>query len=371
MNIIFLCGSIEPGRNGVGDYTRRLAGELIGRGNKIGVIALNDHHLSQEFTGIQQLDGIQIPVLRLPSHWQSIERFNRAKLWIDDFNPEWLSIQFVPFSFDPKGLFFGLSTKLLKIGKGKYWHIMVHELWVGMDKEASLKFIFWGWVQRKLIKSLCTKLKPKIIHTQSVLYCTMLKRIGFNANLLPLFGNIPLASSLRVKGDDVRHNISFVLFGGIHPGAPVKEFINDLKAYSVSSGKEIEMKIIGRCGTEQLKWELKCKEVGLPIQLLGEQSPKLISKVLSNATFGISTTPAFLIDKSGSVAAMREHGLNILCVSRAWHPRGITSLNLPSGVVQYKRGEIAQFIKGNFNSHRSNNITDIANQFVNNLSVAV
>lgn len=27
MTILFLCGSLEPGRDGVGDYTRRLAGD--------------------------------------------------------------------------------------------------------------------------------------------------------------------------------------------------------------------------------------------------------------------------------------------------------------------------------------------------------
>ena len=41
MKLIFICGSLEPGRDGVGDYTRRLAGELIRQGHQIAIIALN------------------------------------------------------------------------------------------------------------------------------------------------------------------------------------------------------------------------------------------------------------------------------------------------------------------------------------------
>ncbi len=103
---------------------------------------------------------------------------------------------------------------------------------------------------------------------------------------------------------------------------------------------------------------------------MGEQSPEIISEVLSKATFGISTTPAFLIEKSGSAAAMKEHGLNILCVSRPWNPHGITSYQLPPGILEYKPGRIEEFIRCNFKSHDSNNITDITNQFVNDLLLA-
>ena len=93
MNIVFICGSFVPGRDGVGDYTRRLAQEMIVKGYKVGVIALNDKFIKEDFTGTQQSDSINIPVLRLPSHWLSTRRFQRSILWIDEFNPEWISIQ--------------------------------------------------------------------------------------------------------------------------------------------------------------------------------------------------------------------------------------------------------------------------------------
>ncbi len=343
------------------------------QGHQAGIIALNDKHSKEEFNGVQESDNIVLPVLRLPSNWISVKRFKRAGLWIDDFRPEWLSLQFVPFAFHPKGLAFGMKRFLHRFGKGKRWHIMVHELWVGMDKEASLKFVYWGWFQRQLIKSLFVKLKPAVIHTHTILYIKMLEKIGFKPQYLPLFGNIPVIPKdaendlHNISGNTLGKLISFVVFGGIHPGAPIDKLARELKIYSNNRKIKVVLKIIGRCGYEQLRWEKEWEAAGLSIELFGEQSQERISDVLTNSSFGISTTPASLIEKSGSVAAMREHSLTILCISRPWHPRGIKYLDLPAGVVQYKEGEIQDFIAHNCKGYRANNLSDITHQFVNNL----
>ncbi|MEO7767543.1 MAG: hypothetical protein ABIS01_08960, partial [Ferruginibacter sp.] len=187
MKIAFLCGSLEPGRDGVGDYTRRLAGELIRQGHEAGIIAINDQHFTGEFEGFQESEGLNLPMLRLPSHWPSNQRFKRAASWINSFNPGWISLQFVPFSFNAKGLPFGMSRLLMTLGKNRNWHIMFHELWVGMHIGAPRKEICWGYVQREIILSLIRRLQPRLIHTQSSLYKTQLAKLGVKALLLPLF----------------------------------------------------------------------------------------------------------------------------------------------------------------------------------------
>ena len=377
MRIVFLCGSLEPGRDGVGDYTRRLAGELIKQGHQAGVVALNDQQITDEFNGVQESDSITLLVLRLPSHWPSIQRYQEAGLWIDNFNPEWLSLQFVPFSFHPKGLAFGMGRLLNRLGKGRRWHIMVHELWVGMDKEAPMKYVYWGWLQRQLLKFLFMQLKPVVIHTQTKLYMILLEKIGFKPQHLPLFGNISVTPNAgknynqRIENNDSSQIISFVVFGGIHPNAPIGQLAEELKIFSNNKGIKVILKMIGRCGSEQLRWEAECKVAGVPVELLGEQSQECVSEVLSSSSFGISTTPASLIEKSGSVAAMREHGLTILCISRAWHPRGIKKFELPPGVIQYSQGGIQEFIFGIQNPYHVNNISAITRQFVNNLLLKV
>ena len=42
MKLLFLCSSLEPGRDGVGDYTRRLAGECLRQGHEVRLLSLND-----------------------------------------------------------------------------------------------------------------------------------------------------------------------------------------------------------------------------------------------------------------------------------------------------------------------------------------
>ncbi|MEO6722057.1 MAG: hypothetical protein ABIN67_16950 [Ferruginibacter sp.] len=373
MKIIFFCGSLEPGRDGVGDYTRRLAGEMIRKGHQAGIVALNDQYFVNEFDGVQESEDVIIPVLRLSLALDFLQRLQRAKLWVDKINPEWLSLQFVPFAFHRKGLPFEMYRIISKIGKGRRWHIMVHELWVGMNQEAPLKFVYWGWLQKRLIKSFFEKLRPEVINTQTRLYVKMLAKIGFKAHYLPLFANIPMTSKLPESSDelikytDVEGMISLVVFGGIHPGAPIKQLAEELKLYSVATGTKIKLKMIGRCGSEQLRWEQEVRAAGLIIELFGEQPPERISEVLSNSSFGISTTPAQLIEKSGSVAAMQEHKLPILCVSRSWHPRGISDVELSPGVIQYKPGVIHSFMAVNVKSSQHKSISYITDKFTANL----
>jgi hypothetical protein len=65
MNIVFICGCLEPGVDGVGDYSRRLAGELIRMGNKVQLISLNDYHIDTRTTELQEADGTSVQAHRL------------------------------------------------------------------------------------------------------------------------------------------------------------------------------------------------------------------------------------------------------------------------------------------------------------------
>ncbi|MBC7888330.1 MAG: hypothetical protein H7Z13_10620 [Ferruginibacter sp.] len=374
MKIIFLCGSLEPGRDGVGDYTRRLAGEMIRQGHQAGIIALNDLHLSTAFNGEQQSDGMVLPVLRLPSLWLPSERFQHAGLWIDDFNPEWLSLQFVPFSFHPRGLTFGISRSLLRLGKNRKWHIMFHELWVGMHRHAPKKEVIWGYVQRRLIFSLITKLKPTLIHTQSSLYRAQIAQLGFEAVLLPLFSNIPITANGEVFFDKPaepgykKQKISMVLFGGIHKGGPVEPFAREVKAYSKKTGVPVSLIILGRGGSEQQHWEEAWKKQELEVVLMGEQSPVEISTILRRASYGITTTVLWKVEKSGSVAAMVEHGLKVICVAAPWQPRNLPRLEKVPGVMEYEEGKLQSLFNSTKEAASFSKVAEVSKNLVHSFT---
>jgi Trk K+ transport system NAD-binding subunit len=58
MKIAFICGSLEPGRDGVGDYTRRLAGELVKQQHEVLVIAFNDRQIKDTLKAVQYTDAV-------------------------------------------------------------------------------------------------------------------------------------------------------------------------------------------------------------------------------------------------------------------------------------------------------------------------
>lgn len=366
INLVFICPSLEPGRDGVGDYTRQLAGELIRQGNRIAIVALNDKFLMHEWVGAQIVDEIEIPVLRVPNKWSAKQRFERTKQLIDSVDPEWLSLQYVPFGFHNKGLPFRLGQDLKLLGKNKKWHIMFHELWVGMDREASLKHIAWGWLQEKLTRSIVKKLSPKVVHTHVQLYQRQLMKFNTAVNLLPLPSNIPL-SKQSVTNKSSNSVITFVIFGSIHYGAPIKEFVNEVRAYSAQKGLTAHLTIIGRSSDEQQNWSTEWQSQGLSVTVAGEQPHEKVSELLLGASYGITTTPFALLGKSSSVSTMEAHGLPILCVSRMWKPRVPLNLDVQSHVLDYKPGNLKPYLSIKHDNVSRCAVSDVAKQLIHSL----
>ncbi|MDB5851942.1 MAG: hypothetical protein JWP29_5694, partial [Rhodoferax sp.] len=315
-SIVFLCSALEPGRDGVGDYSRRLAAALIKENNQCAIISINDRYVTDNFEGTQSVDNIDVPVLRIASILRDQEKFTTAKDYIDKLAPQWVSLQFVPFGFHVKGLKTGLSKLLLSLNTSAKWHVMIHELWVGMDKESPVKHIAWGWMQKKLINSMLKNLQPAIITTQSQLYKLHLATMGYDAHYLPLFSNIPnsITQPRYIKTES--KNRSMVIFGNIHHGTPVHAFAHEVAAYVKENNINLTLKFLGHCGPEQDNWVKQWQSAGLQVVVIGKQPAERISAELKSADIGIITTPVSITEKSGSFADMREHGLPVKSVSR-------------------------------------------------------
>lgn len=371
MKVAFLCGALEPGKDGVGDYTDRLAGELARQGHQVGLIAIHDAYVEEEIQNFAESDNVQYSRLRLPASWSPEQRFERAEKWLELFNPEWLSVQFVPFSFQKKGLIFGLKKKLTRLTQNRKCHLMFHELWVGMKDDSSWKMRIWGWVQRQLIQDLIYGLKPEVMQTQSQLYQAQLAKYKHAVGYLPLFGNIAVSQKVSIpKTRSLDANVSplvMIHFGMIYPNAPIAIFADEVSHYAKKHQVEIILKIVGRSGNEQELWIAEWKKAGLQMELLGEQSPEIISRHMASASVGIATTAYALIEKSGSVAALREHHLRVICVSQEWRAGGMTHENIVSNIFEYKRGNFQSFIENTRDFAPAPNVADVARQFMDSL----
>lgn len=358
MKILFLCGSLEPGFDGVGDYTRRLAGELIRKGHQAAIIALNDNSKIVISEESQECEGTAIPVLRIPTSTSSQLRLTKVTQYIAAFDPEWISLQFVPYSFNPKGLPFWLPAFLEKL-KGKHkWHIMFHELWLGIDKESSFKHKCIGQLQQFIIKKIIQNTKTRSVNTQNKLYQFFLQSHNIATEVLPICGNIPLTAVKK----EVTDFTQFVLFGSIHAGAPFENFVADLMSSSNKFIKPIKFIFIGKNGSELSHYTSILENYNIGYEVLDIQSENAISQVLINSDFGISTTPYFQTEKSGVYAAYREHQVNTISVSRKWTPtKG--QYEIPQ-IIKYEKNHL-NIIPANvevFDLHR------MALQFINSIS---
>lgn len=340
MKILFLCGSLEPGRDGVGDYTRRLSCELINSNHQSTIIALNDRFISESREEIQHDNGCSVLVARFASSVSWEVRISGAKSFLQSFDPDWVSLQFVPFSFHPRGLLLNLPSFLTEIGGERKWHMMFHELWVGMEKETSFKMKAWGWLQQLLIKKLINKIKPVVIHTQSLVYQYQLQKIGFKASILSLFSNIPLLpNSLHIEKQE--RDFTMIAFGSLYPTSRLMQFAAEVKQFANQNNKKATVKFAGRNGYYLPEWKAAFSKEGIEAITIGELGADKVSYTLQEADLGISTTPFILSQKSGSVSAMLAHGLPVICLGRPWTVQGFTHADV-QGVFDY--------VPGNFQS---------------------
>jgi len=324
--------------DGVGDYTRRLAAELISQGHECRMIAISDHHVTK-LTECDFGDArAALPALRLPARESWPIRLQRAMDYRMEFSPDWVSWQIVIYGFDKRGLSFGLGRRLREVSGRVPNHIMFHEIWIGEGDDAPVKHKLVGRVQRQIIKDMLLKLKPRVVHTHMPLYQHLLGKLGFPARILPLFGNIPVAKEARAdwlkqKWTDAGPQASgsgraktwiFVAFGSIHPEWDADDFRKKATDAGAKAGKKCLFISIGRPGgpgERMLRAMRQHESNAWRVLNLGKQSEEDVSQCLLAADFGVSAAPPENIFKSGTAAAMIEHGLPILVSRAASHYR--------------------------------------------------
>jgi hypothetical protein len=315
--------------DGVGDYTRRLAGELAALGHSGSLLALADSRVQTVMTGDFGDEDAHVPYLRLPAVESWPERIRRAKEFCGSAAPDWISWQIVPYGFDPRGLCFGLGTNCQAIAGGRRSEVMFHEIWIGEAMQAPLKQKLIGKLQRFILRDLLRKLSPRVVHTHMPLYQQLLEKDGWRPKILPLFGNIPLTPLPRAewlkekwpkdggKFDLAKRSewLIFVLFGSIHPEWNGAEFRQQAITAAKQAGKKCLLISIGRAGDagDAILRELQREENdSWRLLELGQQSGEDISQCLLLADYGVSAVPPEYLFKSGTAAAMIDHGLPMI-----------------------------------------------------------
>jgi glycosyltransferase involved in cell wall biosynthesis len=320
MRITFLAGCLEPGKDGVGDYTRILAEECTRLGAACQTIALADRHAPGMTTS--QASGVE--TLRLPGRLPWPSRVEAARRATGRFAPDWASVQFVPYSFHRLGIATRLVRALPRLVGPARLHVMFHEIWIGPDGSWRRRLV--SGAQRRCVLRLC-RYPETLMHTSNSAYEEILKAHGVAARPLPLFGNIPVATTdgwnwlapqLAAVGCDAAVRRGgwwlFVLFGALHPCWPPEPLFERLQDAAAEAGRRMALISVGRlAGGDELWRTIEARYAAhFPILRLGEQPDGRVSEVLKAADFGVATSPYWLLDKSGTAIAMLEHGLPVI-----------------------------------------------------------
>lgn len=312
MRIAFICGSLQPGQDGVGDYTIRLAAELNRMGHTAVAVAVHDVHLTDKVSGTINAEGTLLQVLRIPAVWSSRKRFNHAEEWLHSFNPDWVSLQYVMYAFASNGLPFLLGYNLRKIAQGKKLHIMFHELWIGIDKENFIKAYTITTLQKFIIKRTLSLLNPDLVHTHLPVYKSMLEDLGQQVDSLPLFSNIEVVPKRANTIEDKVLRIGF--FSQAELGQSIVLFLSQLRQQALVHNLDVEVWLIG--GTEGRMNAFKKQMQVLPeykhkVSYTGFLSAEELSGALQGCTLGLTPVPRHGLGKSGSVAAFMAHGVPV------------------------------------------------------------
>lgn len=324
MNIAFLCSSLAAGRDGVGDYTRSLAEACQSRGHRSLLVALRDGHTENQSLGEEECGR----VLRSPAGLPLPERVRGARLALEAFSPDVVSWQFVSYGYHRKGLVGREAGAFVQLQAGGRRHVMLHELWIGIDQhEPWRNRVVGAWQRRGLLRWL-RALRPHRLHTSNTTYQRILAHQGWSADVLPLFGNLPIAPARPdalapwLPGGGRGGWLVAVTFGTLHPQWEPEIAAARLRELAARRGQSLLLLACGRPGAHGPGLLRRfASAAGAAVAATDELPAERLSAILQAADCGIAPHPWALLGKSGAAAALLEHGLPVLVPRDDWRPR--------------------------------------------------
>lgn len=340
MSLVIICGCLEPGADGVGDYSRLLAAAYQELGTAAHLIALDDPSVTAPQLSRQYTSTHSVWAFRLPTSLPWSRRRELAEQQLQKWQCQAISLQFVPYAFDRRGLPAQLPELIARLSRPRgsnrsrrELHLMFHEIWIGLARSSSLRTRLLGAVQRRLIQRLCKLSQPRLVHTSNRPYQLCLQAVGIEAGLLPLFSNLPDTSHAAPAPPQPR--LTACLFGRIPPEWSPDPVIAALMTKSAREQRTACLRLLGHSHCDPA-WsaDLRRRWPQLTVEEYGQVScPRRLADLIQGSDLGLATTPWALVEKSGTVAAFLSLGLPVVVSRTDWQLRrrwcGDTSHDLP------------------------------------------
>lgn len=311
MKLLFITPGLEPGKDAVGDYTIEIARRLLRSGYSVSIISIADRHIDIRNEGLRA--GCK--TIRLPkrSEWNS--RWKQLKEYVQENKPGWVSLQWVAFGYQDKGLPVLFGRHLRDAIGMTPTHIMCHEIWVEADGSTSFKGRVYSQLQREVHRRCFKALRPVCIHTTTEPYKRALESIGLSADILPLGSNIhgdEYQMHAAHASDDA---LTFIVFGNTPPEWDVKPVIQTIAKASSLMNRKALLWFSGKGGPSEEELQSLVNysvELGVKVKSLGFLEAQSIVEYMNRADVGLATVPFALWQKSSAVAAMRTCGLPVV-----------------------------------------------------------
>ena len=341
MRLLFITSAYEPGRDGVGDYVRRLGEKCQMAGHECAVLALNDKFVSQKI----ETDSQGFQLMRLPVSTKRAQKNTAAKEFVDFFRPDWISLQFVSYGYDKNGITSDLYFILKKVLPfSAILQVTFHELWIGTEKGHQLKPFLIGQAQKFFIMRILKKFKPKFVCATTEVFCFMLSQNGIKSHFLPTFSNIQKIGntskfdyqSFVGKTLPREEALFFVFFGSINPNWNHRPLFEYLLAQQQKTGKKIVIFSVGVLGKGEGIWEeiSNANSNNLTFVKLGPKTDEEIAVLFKECDFGLTGYPEIVYEKSGAIAAMIDNGLKVILSNNTVQQPGFQrKLNDPSILI--------------------------------------
>lgn len=315
MRVAFITGRLELGSDGVGDYTRTLAKACARQGHAVCLLSIGENERTPN-----DADGDDggMRTLRLSrAEWLS-DGGDGARRWLETFKPDWTSLQFVPYSLDPRGLFQAAIPALVKtLSAASRRQIFFHETWIGSQEGAPLKARVVGWAQRRAVKQLVCAINPARTHTSNAYYRAALGTIGCDAGILPMIGSVPLVAGGAEQGkiEGLKSDALVCgMFGTLHPNWRPEVFLEDFAAMAKAMGKPAALVAAGGLGYGEALFAKLAEEWRGRVECIaaGRGDEARLARLFARFDFAVTSVPWNILGKSSSAAALREHGLRVV-----------------------------------------------------------
>ena len=300
IKLLFMCASLEPAKCGVADFILSLAADLSAKGVSCACLAIHDSYISPSphiFANRDTQGAIEI--VRISAQYSWKEKKKLVKAQIEHFQPEWISLHYVPYAYNAKGLPFAFLDCVLPLHSLAKWELAVHE--ISVDPSTSLRYRILSTLQRFVFRRLCSRLKPAVVHVTNTPYQSALKQYALKAEILPLFSSIPYhpLSSPPSRPDS---QWNFVLFGAINPDWQPEQLLEKIELARLAHGiHSCQFVSIGRISDYAANLWDSLHTLSYPaftFSRLGLLPADRVSKLLQLADFGICVVPDLLIEKS-------------------------------------------------------------------------